>query len=110
VLVAVTDEDARSDSDLVGRALRSRGIPTEVSPSAAKFGKQIKYADRRGIPYVWFIGDDGQHEVKDIRSGEQVSADPSSWSPPTADLHPSIEATPVVNQDPEASVEKEITS
>jgi len=110
VLVAVTDEDARSDSDLVGRALRSRGIPTEVSPSAAKFGKQIKYADRRGIPYVWFIGDDGQHEVKDIRSGGQVSADPSSWFPPTADLHPSIEATPVVNQDPEASVEKEITS
>jgi len=101
VLVAVTDDAARSESDAIGRVLRSRGIPTEVSPSAAKFGKQIKYADRRGIPYVWFAGADGQHEVKDIRSGEQVTADPSSWTPPAADIHPTIEATPL---------DKEITS
>ena len=90
VLIAVTDEASRAQSDLIGRELRSRGIPTEVSPSAAKFGKQIKYADRRGIPYVWFTGEDGQHEVKDIRSGEQVAADPTSWTPDPADLHPSI--------------------
>ena len=95
VLIAVSDESARAHSDLIGRTLRSRGIPTEVSPSAAKFGKQIKYADRRGIPFVWFTGEDGRHEVKDIRSGEQVAADPSSWTPPSIDLHPTIEATPL---------------
>ena len=95
VLIAVSDESARAHSDLIGRTLRSRGIPTEVSPSAAKFGKQIKYADRRGIPFVWFTGEDGHHEVKDIRSGEQVAADPSSWTPPSIDLHPTIEATPL---------------
>ena len=56
-------------------AAAARGIPTEVSPSAAKFGKQIRYAERRGIPYVWFPGADGApDEVKDIRSGEQVTA------------------------------------
>jgi len=97
VLVAVADEESRSQSDAIGRSLRARGIPTEVSPSAAKFGKQIKYADRRGIPYVWFTNEDGQYEVKDIRSGEQVDADPTSWSPDPIDLHPTIvvnDATP----------------
>lgn len=79
VLVAVVDEESRSVSDRVAGALRRRGIPTEVAANAAKFGKQIRYAERRGIPYVWFPGEDNQ--VKDIRSGEQVSADPESWRP-----------------------------
>ena len=54
---------------------------------AAKFGKQIRYADRRGIPYVWFPGAGGaSDEVKDIRSGDQVSADAATWVPPVEDL------------------------
>ena len=65
----------------VATALRRRGIATEVAASAQKFGKQIRYAERRGIPYVWFPGADG-HEVKDIRSGEQAPADPTQWNPP----------------------------
>ena len=89
VLVAVTDEESRQASDDVAFALRGRGIPCEVAPAAEKFGKQIRYADRRGIPYVWFP-DPGHHTVKDIRSGEQVPADPSSWSPPAEDLTPQI--------------------
>jgi histidyl-tRNA synthetase len=103
VLIAVSDEESRIQSDAIGRALRSRGIPTEVSPSAAKFGKQIKYADRRGIPYVWFTGEDGQHEVKDIRSGEQVSADPTSWVPDPVDLHPTIVVTDATSDKKEKS-------
>ncbi|AXH91897.1 histidine--tRNA ligase [Micromonospora aurantiaca] len=89
VLVAVTAEEDRAASDAVAAALRSRGVPTEVSPSAAKFGKQIRYAERRGIPYVWFPGADGD-EVKDIRSGEQVPASAGEWTPPRADLKPLV--------------------
>ncbi|TGJ97071.1 histidine--tRNA ligase, partial [Actinotalea fermentans ATCC 43279 = JCM 9966 = DSM 3133] len=44
VVVAVTSEETRPASDAVAVALRSRGIPVEVAPSAAKFGKQIKFA------------------------------------------------------------------
>ena len=88
VLVAVVDEESRAASDEVATALRGRGIPCEVAASAQKFGKQIRYAERRGIPYVWFPGD--QHEVKDIRSGEQVAADPATWSPPEQDLRPQV--------------------
>jgi histidyl-tRNA synthetase len=32
----------------------------------------------------------GPDQVKDIRSGEQVDADPASWSPPAADLWPRV--------------------
>ncbi|MFO7243304.1 MAG: histidine--tRNA ligase [Actinomycetes bacterium] len=88
VLVAVVDEESRPASDAVARSLRSRGIPCEVAPTAAKFGKQIQHADRRGIPFVWFPGE--AHAVKDIRSGEQVPADPSTWQPPAEDLRPRI--------------------
>ncbi|HET8589592.1 MAG TPA: histidine--tRNA ligase, partial [Nakamurella sp.] len=64
VLVALVSEDAadRARSLTVATALRRRGIACEVAPAAAKFGKQIRYADRRGIPYVWFPGS-GQDTV-----------------------------------------------
>ena len=92
VLVAVTREDLRGTSDAVAARLRSRGIPTDVAPTAAKFGKQIRHADRRGIPFVWFPGEGEPDTVKDIRSGEQVEADPQTWVPPEEDLHPRIRA------------------
>ena len=86
VLVAVDSEDTRDSSDATAARLRARGIPTEVAPKADRFGKQIRYADRRGIPFVWFAGG----EVKDIRSGDQVSADPDTWLPPEEDLRPAV--------------------
>lgn len=90
VLVALTDEDSWSAAQDVATTLRGRGICVEVAGKAEKFGKQIKYADRRGIPFVWFTAGDGAHEVKDIRSGLQSSADPDLWSPPAEDLLPTI--------------------
>jgi histidyl-tRNA synthetase len=88
VLVALPSEDVRAECDAVAQTLRARGIATEVASAAQKYGKQIRYAERRGIPYVWFPGE--PHEVKDIRSGEQAPADPSSWLPPETDLRPQV--------------------
>ena len=91
VFIALTNDEGWSAANDVADALRARGIACEVSANAAKFGKQIKYAEKRGIPFVWFIstGDNGEltHEVKDIRSGEQVAADPASWMPSEEDLN-----------------------
>ena len=89
VLVALPDEDARPTSDAVAQQLRARGVPTEVAASPQKYGKQIRYAERRGIPFVWFpaTAEDG-HQVKDIRSGHQTDADPDTWTPPAEDLRP----------------------
>ncbi len=89
VLVAVTDEESRPASIDVARRLRAHGVPCEVAANPQKFGKQIRFAERRGIPYVWFLTESG-HEVKDIRSGEQVVVDPDTWTPPVADLNPQI--------------------
>jgi len=108
VLVAVPDDESRADCERLATTLRGRGIPTEVAPSAAKYGKQIRFAERRGIPFVWFPagggvagggaagggvaggGVAGGGEVKDIRSGDQVEADPAKWTPPAEDLRPRI--------------------
>ncbi|NNM45036.1 histidine--tRNA ligase [Knoellia sp. DB2414S] len=94
VLVAVNDEESRPTSVGIATALRQRGIPCEVAPKPAKFGKQIRYAERRGIPYVWFPGaaESGGDQVKDIRSGQQDDADASTWQPPAEDLRPQVTA------------------
>lgn len=88
VLVAVNEEASRADSDRIANTLRSRGIAAEVAPRAEKFGKQIRHADRRGIPFVWFPG--AAEPVKDIRSGVQLAADPAQWRPPDEDLRPQV--------------------
>lgn len=92
VLVAVWDEDHRDRSDQIASLLRSRGISCDVAPTAAKMGKQIKYADRLGIPYVWFPALDEsdtetsetsqtRDEVRNIFTGEQNVADVQTWQP-----------------------------
>ena len=94
VVIAVADESERRHCNALATILRRLGIPTDVAPSAAKFGKQIKFADKRGIPFVWFPGSDGSADtVKDIRSGEQVEADIYSWQSPEDDVRPAIRPT-----------------
>jgi histidyl-tRNA synthetase len=87
VLVALAAEAARHDVEAVARALRTRGISTEVHHEPGKYDRQIRYAERKGIPYVWFT--DG-NQVRDIRSGVQAAADPATWMPPEEDLVPQV--------------------
>ena len=87
VLVALADEESRPLGERTADALRKRGIATEVAAAPQKYGRQIRYAERRGIPFVWFPE---REEVRDIRSGVQVAADPAVWIPPLADLSPQV--------------------
>ena len=70
-----------------GHVPAARGIAADVAPTAAKLGKQIKYADKLGIPYVWFPADksaqDASDEVKNIITGDQQPANAQSWEPDT---------------------------
>ena len=94
VLVALPDEESRPACDSTAQRLRARGIACEVAPSPQKYGKQIRHAQRRGIPYVWFPGStDAPDQVKDIRNGEQSDADPDVWTPPLDDLRPRVSTT-----------------
>jgi histidyl-tRNA synthetase len=88
VFVALPGEDDRDRCAEIAQQLRRRGIACEVADAPQKYGRQIRAAQRRGIPFVWFPGADGQSEVRDIRSGAQVPADPAQWRPPDDDLRP----------------------
>ncbi len=92
-LVALVSEDTRRLSNHIGRALWARGLNCEVFHKPAKFGKQIRYADGKGIPYVIFpnIESPDNPQVRDIRSGEQKSVSIHDWEPPAEDRSPQIQ-------------------
>ncbi|RCV52160.1 histidine--tRNA ligase [Marinitenerispora sediminis] len=82
VLVVVPSGERRGEALRTAARLREAGHNTEVYHQADKVGKQIRYASRKGIPFVWFppFEDGRPHEVKDLASGEQTAADPATWS------------------------------
>ena len=55
--------------------LRAANIVAEIYPDAAKFDKQMKYANKRGIAYVLLPGDEEREKnmvsVKNFDTGEQ---------------------------------------
>jgi histidyl-tRNA synthetase len=65
------------------KSFRARGLNVETHYEVGKLDAQLRYASRKGIPYVWFsAGEAGKpDEVKDLRTGQQVAADPATWTP-----------------------------
>jgi histidyl-tRNA synthetase len=55
--------------------LRRRGIPCEIFHEAAKFDRQFKYAEKKGIPFVAIAGSsemsEGVVQLKHLATGEQ---------------------------------------
>jgi len=58
VMIAVFDTGDMPHAMRVAGALRGSGLRVLVYPDADKIGKQIKYADSRGIPFVAILGSD----------------------------------------------------
>lgn len=58
VLVTQFSASSASQALSIGASLRHAGIPTEVYPAADKLEKQLKYADKKHIPYVVIQGPD----------------------------------------------------
>lgn len=75
VLVTTFDQQTLIPSLQTSSKLRKNMIRTEVFPSLEKLDKQLKYADKRGIPYVIIIGPDeikkNVVKLKDMKTGEQ---------------------------------------
>ena len=57
------------------KQLRDAGIPSEIYPDNAKMGKQMNYANAKGIPYVILAGENeraqGIYTLKNMQTGEQ---------------------------------------
>jgi len=78
VLVVNVESADKSKMLAVAEKLRSRGIKTEVYLEGGKLAKQLKYANDKKIPYVWF---DIDNMVKNMETGDQQVADPNKWTP-----------------------------
>jgi histidyl-tRNA synthetase len=75
VLVTLFDDDLYPQTLALSTRLRQAGINAEQVLEADRLGKQLRYADRKGIPYVLILGPDelaaGQVVLKELASGEQ---------------------------------------
>lgn len=56
VLVTVFSKDTLPQSQKVSAELRNSGLTVDLYPSADKLDRQLKYADKMGIPYVIIVG------------------------------------------------------
>lgn len=75
VLVTIFDQSLQAKALESAKVLRSKGVKTEVFPAIDKLGKQFKYANKKGIPFVLVIGENEAKEdkvtLKDMDSGDQ---------------------------------------
>ena len=76
VLVTVFNKKLLSISQKIVIELRKKTINTEIFPDPnVNLEKQLKYADRKGIPYVVIVGPEekkkGVVKVKNMKTGEQ---------------------------------------
>lgn len=75
VLVTQLDPALQSEYFRIAAELRAAGINTEVQCEPAKMAKQLKYADRSGIPFAVVMGEDEMHRgtvtLKDLHRKEQ---------------------------------------
>lgn len=66
----------------VANTLRARGFKVEAYHTPQNVKKQLAYAEKKGIDYVWFppFDDEGVHEVKNMKTREQQSnVCPKEW-------------------------------
>jgi histidyl-tRNA synthetase len=70
------DAESRAAFGLL-QQLRARGIPAELYHEQAKFDKQFKYAEKKGIRYAAILGSEEltnhQCKLKDLQGGQQTA-------------------------------------
>lgn len=75
ILVTIFDEATIRESLKLANFLRKEGIPTEFYPEITKLDKQIRYALKKGIPYMAILGPEEAARktvtVKILATGEQ---------------------------------------
>jgi histidyl-tRNA synthetase len=73
IFIPYFDAARLGDYFRLAAALRAAGLATEVYPEPSKLGKQLQYADRKGLRVAVIAGqrefDAGECQVKDLRGG-----------------------------------------
>lgn len=77
VLVTTFDRETRAAALSLSQSLRRSGLATEWYPEPAKMPRQLKYANRQGIPVVAILGpqevEAGTVTLKHLPTGRQVT-------------------------------------
>jgi len=78
ILVTVFNKDLLPYSQQLTQQLRKKGVNTDLYPDPNdRLDKQIKYADKKGIPYVAIIGPDeaknNKVTLKNLKERTQVT-------------------------------------
>jgi histidyl-tRNA synthetase len=75
VLVTLFDGELYPQTVALASRLRRAGLRVEQVLEPMRLGKQIRFADRKGIPYVAILGPDelaaGKLVLKNLKTGEQ---------------------------------------
>jgi histidyl-tRNA synthetase len=84
VLVVIPSEEQQELAAETAQILRKNGHKVELYHAAQKLGKQLGYAEKKGIPYVWFVPSEkgGMHQLKDMYNRDIENKDfkdPSEW-------------------------------
>jgi len=79
LMIASFDEDSHKAAFVLGSELRRAGIKTDIYPAPVKMKKQLNYANKKGIPYVVFIGENERKaqiwQLKEMSTGNQFNLD-----------------------------------
>ena len=79
LILPMTEDMAPAIS--LATTLRSQGVRVQIYGEQKKFKQKMSYADKLGVPYVIFLGEEeiaaGVCAVKNMRSGEQVKVSPA---------------------------------
>ena len=89
-LVTVFNEKTRRASTRIGGQLREAGINTEVYLGSRKLGRQLAYADKKGIPIVVIAGPDeleaGVVKLRRLADGQEEAVADDALADAVADL------------------------
>ena len=82
VLVTIFNSDLLKNSQEVVQQLRKEGINTDLYPNPTdRLDKQLKYANRKEIPYVIIIGPEESEKntikIKNMKTGDQSTISPN---------------------------------
>jgi len=79
VFVANVNEEVAAEAVRVCRELIARGISAEPDIMGRKLGRQLEYAEKKGIPYVLIVGPEevkcGRFKLRSMAAKEETVAD-----------------------------------
>jgi histidyl-tRNA synthetase len=79
IFVANVNEITAADATRISRKLMEEGIPAESDIMGRKLGRQLEYANSKGIPFVLIVGPEelrsGRYKIKDMGSKREFVTD-----------------------------------